>query len=207
MANGNYNAGKHFPLFKRFGLVACSLLCDAFILHSLHVAAVCLRLLLTDRAVRMRTVSSSEWCKMTNPHDDCVDSSGSYVVDAVCDAALLWICSLQRSWRHVWGLFLLYYFSCQTSNVHVSSPSGTMRIQSNYKPKRRCEDQDDIEHVYTVAHVSSTSAAKALFDYSSIQVYFVYCVRKCVCVGSWPVGGLCQVWFHSPSSHGSVRSL
>lgn len=133
MANGNYNAGKHFPLLKRFGLVACSLLCDAFILHSvsLHVAAVCLRLLLTDRAVRMRTVSSSEWCKMTNPHDDCVDSSGSYVVDAVCDAALLWIRSLQRSWRHVWGLFLLYYFSCQTSNVHVSSPSGTMRIQSN----------------------------------------------------------------------------
>lgn len=162
MANGNYNAGKHFPLLKHFGLVACSLLCDAFILHSvsLHVAAVCLRLLLTDRAVRMQTVSSSEWCKMTNPHDDCVDSSGSYVVDAVCDAALMWICSLQRSWRHVWGLFLLYYFSCQTSNVHVSSP-----------------------------------------------LYFVYCVRKCVCVGSWPVGGLCQVWFHSPSSHGSVRSL
>lgn len=62
MANGNYNAGKHFPLLKHFGLVACSLLCDAFILHSLslHVAAVCLRLLLTDRAVRMRTVSSSE---------------------------------------------------------------------------------------------------------------------------------------------------
>lgn len=55
MANGNYNAGKHFPLLKHFGLVACSLLYDAFILHSvsLHIAAVCLRLLLTDNRVEV----------------------------------------------------------------------------------------------------------------------------------------------------------
>jgi len=57
----------------------------------------------------------------------------------------------------------------------------------------------------------SAGVVTADFDYSSVlsnctkTTCVCLCVCVCVCVGS--AGGLCQVWFHSPCSHGSVRSL